>query len=43
MAQKKLKALVNLELRKAPRPFEEMGRWFKDFFGRPFPSMGPRR
>ena len=42
MAKRKSKALVKVEPRKAPRPFEEMERWFEGFFGGPFPSMGPR-
>jgi HSP20 family protein len=46
MAKKKEKELVKVEPTKAPSPFEEMERWFEDFFRRPFsltrPSWFPR-
>lgn len=46
MAKKKEKELVKVEPTKAPAPFEEMERWFEDFFKRPFsltrPSWFPR-
>ena len=42
MTKRKSTALVKVGPPKAPRPFEEMARWFEDFFGRSFPSMGPR-
>jgi HSP20 family protein len=42
MVKKKSKGLVKADPRKVPMPFEGMERWFEDFFGRTFPSMGPR-
>jgi HSP20 family protein len=46
VAKKKEKELVKVEPTKAPSPFEEMERWFEDFFRRPFslarPSWFPR-
>jgi len=42
MVEKKSKGLVKADPRKVPMPFEGMERWFEDFFGRTFPSMGPR-
>jgi HSP20 family protein len=41
MAKKKEKELVKVEPSKAPSTFEEMERWFEDFFRRPFSLMGP--
>jgi|GEM_PF-510087 hypothetical protein len=41
MAKKEPETLVKVEER-APVPFEKMERRFKDFFRRPFPSIGPR-
>lgn len=41
MGEKKPKELVKVEPAKALLPFEEMGRWFEDFFRRPFSLMGP--
>ena len=41
MVKKKSKALVKAEARRAPVAFEETEGWFKDFFRRPFPLMGP--
>ncbi|MDI6890346.1 MAG: Hsp20/alpha crystallin family protein [Thermodesulfovibrionales bacterium] len=45
MAKKKSKELIRVEPTKALSPFEEMERWFEDFFRRPFslmPSWFPR-
>lgn len=42
MAKKKSRELEKVEPKKALSPFEEMERWFEDFFRRPFPLMGPR-
>lgn len=42
MAKKKEKELVKVEPTKAPSPFEEMERWFEDFFRRPFSPWFPR-
>lgn len=46
MAKKKPKELVKVEPTKALSPFEEMERWFEDFFRKPFslirPSWFPR-
>ncbi|HYA12052.1 MAG TPA: Hsp20/alpha crystallin family protein [Thermodesulfovibrionales bacterium] len=41
MAKKKEKELVKVEPSKAPSTFEEMERWFEDFFRRPFSLMRP--
>ncbi|MBM4129394.1 MAG: Hsp20/alpha crystallin family protein [Nitrospira sp.] len=41
MEKKKAKELVKVEPTKALSPFEEMERWFEDFFRRPFSLMRP--
>jgi HSP20 family protein len=41
MAKKKSKEIVKIEPTKAPLPFEEMEKWFEDFFRRPFSLMRP--
>jgi HSP20 family protein len=41
MAKKKSKEIVKIEPTKAPSPFEEMEKWFEDFFRRPFSLMRP--
>ncbi|NWF52299.1 MAG: Hsp20/alpha crystallin family protein [Nitrospirae bacterium] len=41
MAKKKSKELVKVEPTKAISPFEEMERWFDDFFKRPFSLLRP--
>jgi len=41
MAGKKSKELVKTELPRLLSPFEDMERWFEDFFRRPFPLFAP--
>jgi HSP20 family protein len=41
MVKKKSKELVKVEPSKAISPFEEMERWFDDFFRRPFSLLRP--
>ena len=41
MPEQKSKEAVRVEPTKAPAPFEEMERWFEDFFRRPFSLMRP--